>query len=232
MATAAQDAHGRNVTRGHQRALARDEHAAWGSRRADVQAVRGHRARPRRLEHTLGQHVPGAVVALLAGLEHEHDVAREVLAPRRQQVGGADEHRGVQVVPARVHVAGNRRGVVDVGTFAHRQRVHVAAQQDRRSGSAAAQYRGDRRQCGAGADLERQTVQCGEHVLLCARQVQTDLRCSVQLAAQPDQIPVQLLGVLGQRHWRLLSSRCAASARLRHDAHDVRHNHRNCRILS
>ena len=60
-------------------------------------------------EQALVEHHPGAVVALLAGLEHEGDPARELAAAVGEQAGGAGEHGDVGVVAAGVHGAVDRR---------------------------------------------------------------------------------------------------------------------------
>ena len=94
----------------------------------------------------------GAVVALLAGLEHERDPPAEVAAAVGEQLGGAGEHGDVGVVPAGVHHAVDRAGVVEAGVLRHRQGVHVAPQQDRRAGRVAVEGgddRGGRRAGGA-----------------------------------------------------------------------------------
>ena len=56
-------------------------------------------------EQPLVEHVLGAVVALLAGLEHERHAPSQRAAARAEQLGGAGEHRHVGVVAARVHGA-------------------------------------------------------------------------------------------------------------------------------
>ena len=87
----------------------------------------------RHVEQPLVEHEAGAVMALLAGLEHEQHPAGEVVAVPRQQPGRADEHRGVGVVAARVHLAVVLRREVEAGVLVQRKGVHVAAQQHRRA---------------------------------------------------------------------------------------------------
>ena len=88
--------------------------------------------------------------------------------------------------------------------FGHRQRVHVAAQQDHSAGLAAAEDPGDRREVLAEADFEGQAVQRGEHPLLGARQVQADLGDAVQVAAQSDQLGEEGGGVRTQSHPQIM----------------------------
>ena len=85
------------------------------------------------VEQALVEHEAGAVVALLAGLEHEQHPAGELAGAVGEQPGGADEHRRVGVVPAGVHRVVDARREVEPGVLVQRQGVHVAAQQDRRA---------------------------------------------------------------------------------------------------
>ncbi|WP_262403509.1 hypothetical protein [Actinomadura sp. CNU-125] len=64
----------------------------------------------------------------------------------------------------------------------------------------AAQHGGHGGQSLAGGDLQRQAVQGGEHLLLGARQIETELRLAVQVAAQDGQLFAQLGGVFTDRH--------------------------------
>ena len=82
------------------------------------------------VEHAFGDHDRGAVTRLLARLEHEDHVTQQLAAVRRQQLGGAAEHRGVQVVPTGVHRPVDPRREVEAGLFPYRQPVHVGPQQD------------------------------------------------------------------------------------------------------
>lgn len=67
-----------------------------------------------------------AVVALLARLEDEHGVA----TGRRDSHGlrRADQHGGMQIVPARVHGPVTFGGEWLSAAFSQRQRIHVGAQ--------------------------------------------------------------------------------------------------------
>ena len=67
--------------------------------------------------------------AFLRRLEHEVDGAVEV-AVLRQVLGGSEQHRGVAVVAAGVHLAGVMARMREVVVLAHRQRVDVGAQPD------------------------------------------------------------------------------------------------------
>ena len=106
----------------------------------------------------------------------------------------------MEVVAAGVHGAVEGRGEVLAAGLGDRERVHVAAQQDRAAGFAAAQDAGDRREVLAEADFETEPVQGGEHAFLGAREVQADLGDPVQVAAEGDQVVEQGGGVGAQGH--------------------------------
>ena len=152
----------------------------------------------RQVEQALVEHEPGAVVALLAGLEHEQHSSGQLVPAAAEQAGGAGEHRGVRVVPAGVHAPVHVRGEVEAGVLRHRQRVHVAAQQDRRPGLRAGQQGGDARRGVVERDVERETVECGQHRLAGDRQVVADLGPAVQGTAQLDRDIEQAPGLLHQ----------------------------------
>jgi len=56
-----------------------------------------------------------------------------------KQAGCGDEHRGVAVVPAGVHLASGGRGEIEASILLQRQGVHVGVQNDRPTRLAAAQ---------------------------------------------------------------------------------------------
>ena len=79
------------------------------------------------LEHTVAQHRLGAGAALLRRLENHHRGAGEV-AGVGKVLGGAEQHGGVAVMAAGVHLARHGGLVGEIGRFLDRQRVHVGAQ--------------------------------------------------------------------------------------------------------
>ena len=83
---------------------------------------------------------------------------------------------------------------VETGVLRHRQRVHVAAQQDRRAGLAAGQHGGDAAGGLVQREVERQALDRLEHVVARDRQVVADLGPLVQRAAQLDGRPEQVVG--------------------------------------
>ena len=112
----------------------------------------------RDVEQALVEHEPGAVVALLAGLEHEQHPPGQLVAAVGEQPRRADEHGRVGVVAAGVHRAVDPRGEVEPGVLVHRQGVHVAAQEDRRSGLGAGEHGGDAAGRLVDGDVERQAL--------------------------------------------------------------------------
>ncbi|OIQ80799.1 hypothetical protein GALL_374350 [mine drainage metagenome] len=161
--------------------------------RHHVQPVGGGDALAGCVEHPLVDHHARTVVALLAGLEHEHHGAGDLRAVRDEQAGRADEACGVQVVPAGVHRAGVLARELLAGVLGDRKRVHVRAQQDGGPGPSAANHGDDGAEGRARRDLEvdgvvlLDLVKRREHRGLGERQVQPDLRDAVQPAPEVDQ---------------------------------------------
>ena len=81
----------------------------------------------RGVEDLLVHHQLGSAVALLARLEHEHDVPGDLIAVLGEQAGGTDEHRHVGVVPARMHRAVVLGNEGQACLFEDRKGVHVRA---------------------------------------------------------------------------------------------------------
>ena len=82
------------------------------------------------LEQPLLDHDAAAALVLLGGLEDEIDGAVEVLG-LGEILGGAQQHHRVAVMAAGMHLAGDRRFVIEVVGLVHVERVHVGAQADR-----------------------------------------------------------------------------------------------------
>ena len=74
-------------------------------------------------------HGVGARAALFGRLEDHDRVAGEI-ARFGEIAGGAQQHRGVAVMAAGVHLAGVFRGIRQIGRLLDRQRIHVGAQPD------------------------------------------------------------------------------------------------------
>jgi hypothetical protein len=86
------------------------------------------------LEQAFLDHAPGAATTteFLGGLEDQVKRASGAEAAgggiARKHLGGAEQHRGMAVVAAGVHLAGNRAGPGQAGGFLDRQGIHVGAQ--------------------------------------------------------------------------------------------------------
>ena len=154
----------------------------------------------RRVEQSFVEHVPRAVKAFLAGLEHEAHRPRKVRATRREHARRTDEHRDVRVVAARVHRAVDRAGVIQRRVLGHGQGVHVGAEQDDRRAlrtRGAVEVGDDRRDLGARSDVEIQVGQRLHDRGLGAGQLETELGMAMDASPQVDGIG-QLLGRLCQ----------------------------------
>jgi hypothetical protein len=165
-----------------------DVHLTGRQGGADVQRIGrvGAAGRPRAVQQPLVDHVPGAVEALLAGLEHEQDPPRELVAALREHPHGGGEHCDVGVVAAGVHAAVHLGGEGQAGVLGQRQRVHVAAQQHRGAAPLALQHGHHRADRTAEVHLYRQVGQRGDHRIARARQVESELGMPLQGATQRD----------------------------------------------
>ena len=81
------------------------------------------------VEQAVLDHLARAAAAFFGRLEDQVDGA-VVVAVLREVLGGGQQHRGVAVVAAGVHLAGVRALVREGVVLGDRQRVHVGAQAD------------------------------------------------------------------------------------------------------
>ena len=81
------------------------------------------------IDQAIIQHEARAMMAFLAGLEHELNGASQLIAFGAQHLSRADEHRDVGIVTACVHRAFGERAVFKPGVLMERKRIHIAAQQ-------------------------------------------------------------------------------------------------------
>ena len=115
------------IGRGHQRALAKSERT---DRRARPIVHAIDLVDAKLVQKTVIDHRHRARAALLGGLEDDDSVAGEV-ACLSKALRRAEQHRGMPVMAAGVHLAGSLGAIGEVGLFLDRQRVHVRAQSDR-----------------------------------------------------------------------------------------------------
>ena len=86
------------------------------------------------LHHAIFDHLAAAAAALLGRLEDHHGGAVEV-SGFGEVLGGPEQHRGVAVVAAGVHLAWILRLVGQARRLLDRQRIHVRAQPDGAGGT-------------------------------------------------------------------------------------------------
>jgi hypothetical protein len=94
---------GKRVGGGEQDARFGDEASVGFHRGLHVKPEGRVRSPARRVQHALAKHHARAVEPLLAGLEHQYDVAGQPVPLLRQQAGRPGEHGHVKVMPARMH---------------------------------------------------------------------------------------------------------------------------------
>jgi hypothetical protein len=98
------------------------------------------------LEQPLLDHHPRAAQPFLGRLEDEMDGAGEV-GRGGESLGGAQQHGGVTVVAAGVHLVGYGRRVVERVLLLEMERIHVGAQPDRLLAGLVALERADHAGC-------------------------------------------------------------------------------------
>ena len=82
------------------------------------------------IHEAIVDHRHRARAALFGRLEDDDGVAGEV-AGLRQALGRAEQHRGVPVMPASVHLAWDFGAIGEIGLLFDRQRIHVRPEADR-----------------------------------------------------------------------------------------------------
>jgi len=127
MAADATESHGPGIGRGQHRADAGAEGRGRHTRRV-VQPVDGVAGET--LEQPVLQHRDGAAASLFGRLEDQHHRPAEV-GIGGEIAGGSQQHGGVPVMTAGVHLAGIGRGVGDARLLFQRQAIHVGTQADR-----------------------------------------------------------------------------------------------------
>ena len=197
------------IGRGHQRPGASGDQPVLGIGH-DVQRKSrfGQRQIGSAAQKTVTQHMPRAVKAFFARLEHEAHFALQRCGPRAEQLRGARQHRGVGVVAASVHGSGNRRGKVESGFLRHWQRVHIAAQQHAapRPGSA---FQRSEQPGGRWArdPFQRKVRQCSLDLVAGQWSVEPQLRLGMDRAAQGDDIARECAGLFEQAFMQHLGLR-------------------------
>src|SRR5918994_1360567 len=134
---------------------------------------------------------PPSGVTLLGGLEDEPHGAAQPFAQviLAEGASGADEHARMPIVAAGVHLPVYLRGERKIRRFMDRQSVHVGPQGNCRPVASSTPQGGDDTVLGdAGLYLQRQAVQSVEYLLGGLLGVEAELRLSVYVAPEGDDI--------------------------------------------
>ena len=161
-------------------------------------------------------HRQGAGATLLRRLEDDHGGAGEI-AGLGQVFRGAEQHGGVAVMAAGVHLARHRGLVRQPGLFLERQRVHVGAQPDhlatgRGAGFAAADHADDAGPADAGDDVvAAETLELVGHRCRGAVHVVAQFRMGVDIPPPGGDLAVQVGDAIDDRHGKSSSLAAAGS---------------------
>ena len=152
------------------------------------------------LEQTLLDHHPRAALVLFRRLEDEPDGAGEI-ARLREVLGGAEQHRGVPVMPAGMHLSGNLRAVLEVVLLFDMERVQIGAEPDRRPLPARAGERAHHPGPGEAAmDIDAELGQAVGDELRRPMLLEGGLGMGVNIAAPPRHLLVELGDAVDDRH--------------------------------
>ena len=152
------------------------------------------------LEQALLDHHARPVIALLAGLEHEHHATGRELARRATSMRAALTSIATWVsCPQACMAPATSEANGRPGVFLQGQGVHVGAQQHRGARPAALERGHDRGRLLAGARLQTETVERLQHRLLGAGQGEADLGVAMDAAAECDRVVQQAAGLVEQR---------------------------------
>jgi hypothetical protein len=154
------------------------------------------------LHHTLPDHLAPAAAALLGRLE-DYDRGAGKVARVSEVARGPQEHRGVAVMAAGVHLAGHGRLVREIVHLRDRQRIHVSAQPDhmRPAALAAADRADDAGPADAGDDLvTTERLELFGNGSRCAMDVEQKLWVGVDVAPPGGDLVMQVGNAVHDRH--------------------------------
>ena len=137
--------------------------------------------------------------ALLAGLKQKHHPAPQRFPALAQQFCRARQHGHMGIVAAGVHDAFALRAEGQASVFGHGQRVHIAAQQQRRPICRAAQGRDNSAAAFVQCNLKGQAVQRFENLRAGGGQIEPQLGLGVNAAAQRHHLGLHGVGRSQQR---------------------------------
>ena len=184
-----------HVARGEERTRPKVDGAACVAGTDVDREGRRHGLDPGGLEEALAKHRSGAVIALLSGLEHEQDMPAELPAVVPEETSRPEQHGDVRVVSARMHPIRDLRGEVEAGLLAQRQAIHVGAQEQRRARPLPLDDRHHGAHGGPEHRLETKTSKRPGDRRLGLGQLEADLRPTMQVAADPDDLREERLGL-------------------------------------
>ena len=148
------------------------------------------------VEKTLVQHVVGAIMTFLSWLEHEQHSTVQLGFPSTQQSRCAGEHGGVRIVAARMHHVVDSGTEIDTRVLGHRQGIHVAPQKNRGTGTRTLERRDDPRGCLVESDSERESLERGQHLVTCSRQMIAELGPLMKSTTHGDGIIQEVPGLV------------------------------------
>ena len=131
----------------------------------------------------------GAAYIFFRRLKNQMD--RAIEAPCRRKIAGrAEQHGGVPIMPAGVHLALRHRSIWEIGGLVDRKGIHVGANADTAAAVAMVQcadHRGARK---SGCHLKAEARQFGCHHLRCAMLLESKFRMRMKVVAHRREIPV------------------------------------------
>ena len=194
MATVAADFNFKAAGAGHDRA---GHHCHLADRNARPVMQAEHRLHRKLLEQAVFDHHGGTAFRFLRWLENEHHRAVEI-GLRRQMPCRTEQHGGMPVVAAGVHLAGLFRVVRKFIQFCQRQGVHVRPQADHARRVTCLEYAHHAGFRQAAMHFQTVAFQFARHDVGGARFLKGQLRMRVQIAAQGGQFVDESVG--GGRH--------------------------------
>ncbi len=151
------------------------------------------------VEEAVLDHLARAGAAFLAGLEDQVQGAVEVRMPR-QVLGSGEQHGGMAVMAACMHLARMPRPMGEGVVLLQRQRVHVGAQPDRTLAGAAAQRADEAGAADAGGHLVAPFRKLFRHHLRGPMLLEAQFRMGVNVPPYGLDLRLQIQDTLREQH--------------------------------
>ena len=175
-----------------------------------------HRFHRKLLKQPVLDHLAGATATLFRGLKNQ--VHRAVKVPVfSEMLGCGQQHGGVAVMAAGVHLAGVHAGVAEGVELLHGQRVHVGAQANRAAGRAAFDNAHHAGGAQAAVNGNAPLGQLLRHHLGCAHFLEAQLGVGVNVTAKGSHVGRLLNNRINQVHGvsplapKSITRRCACA---------------------